>query len=1379
MALAAQKPLKRKRGKMSGNTMRGFLKGSSGIHPLKAKTTYIGRLEDSDLCLKNGGIEDRHALIELSDTENCFVLQDLNSVNGTFVNDCRIQNAAVRLAPGDVLRFGFGGDSYEMAVETIPSVLCPPVSQRSPWPGHLQLIEDARSYSAPGTTSQLPALSSLSSASAPGGLVQGGSVAVPRPPLRKRAASAGNRRAATTYSTDNSGPPAITRGAWTNTPGRSVENRPPISTFQSLELLLHDKEQQILGMQDEISRLAVFESKSKHKDGIIVTLRDEVAVLKHQLTEANNDEPEITQHLVTLGYEIKAKKEEIEMLKDQITKLQKGSSEVMRHSLTERDLEIAKLKKEAEQLKKDNGIITGLVTSLQREVTAKEHQLLQVNAEVERLRKVVQEKSSQLADMSAKFSRMREANNHQEELVAKEKELVTQRHNVKQLESRLKEMESEIEQLRGQQDNMKRSVSEERLAQEQLRDELERTRLQLQEMGRKERLVRVDLEQAQARLERFRSRILQTTYSAPGVQSPKEALSDQQVIEEMKQIIDEREELKEKLQEAMGLKAAEEEKRLRDMEGLSRALEESEARLRTDFVNRVKQEFETLQALSVDQTLLWVQNAVTGILNIPLLWLHQLEQSLVDAGIDVSSCEGGISGCVQLLPQKLHEAEEQAKTLQEQVDQMQNSRDREREEQLNALQAECKQQMEEEFRRWQSEVQEQHEQQLAEALALEKEQLAEALALEKEKGLEAVEEEKRRHEETELRLQKLSENAAVKCQEVETLTLQLKNTSQALDEARKMEVDLREELAAQKRQQKAESQELRNRIEVEGRSHLKEVTEFKEQIRQHSRTIVALEERLLTVSKQQRVAEEERVILSGKLKDARKELEEMERNRSMKQPVQTPSPLIVPTASDIHAQEQICSALQKELAESRMQILAQQDVIVGLRRDLAGANAKMSDLAGELSERQKVELEQNQSLVRSQALELSTLRQQLAKMSQLVDKKNEELQGRNAELRAYKEKLEEQKAMRKEKEMQCKKLQQELSERDNQPQQSVVHTELQDKVNSDLAMVAAQCRGDRHEEVIQRQREALAELRTRMRALEQAHTPRTSQEEALQNLMTLKKELAALQAQRTLSNDESPGSSLQRNDEAQMKQQGESFALSNASIERTSLLEMSETLDLSERTYLDLVKALSSLLNVKELSGSLSLKHVPQDERESLGKARQRDVHLLNGCIGQLKTQLVRKDELLGSYEKDLEQLRCLQVTLHKKQADAESLQGQLQSQIEENSLLRESMERMQSHFDQEKRLSKAIKHRKTIHVEQLERKGSKSPSHSCVKEDIHGKAEVRRKMTEEKLKRKDYEIEVLKRELRKQGQDLCDTTTRLINLQNSLAMKQRKLPEE
>ncbi|XP_069775044.1 forkhead-associated domain-containing protein 1-like isoform X2 [Narcine bancroftii] len=1343
---------------MSGNSMKGFLKGSSGIYALKTKTTCIGQRADSDLCLKNGGIEERHAVIELSDSENCFVLRDLNSVNGTFVNDCRIQNAAVRLAPGDVLHFGFGGDIYELVVDTASSVFCPPVSHRSAWPGPLQLIDNPKSSSCPA--SQLPALSTLSFASAPDRLVRGGCATLPRPPVRKRAVSAGSRRVAVSYSTDISSPPTMTRGAWTNTPGRSVGNGLPVSTPQSLELLLQEKEQQILRMQDEVSRLAVSENKSKHKDSIIVRLRDEVAGLKHQLTQTNHprEEEEITQQLVTLGREIKAKKEEIEMLKDQMTKLQKGSSEVVRYSLTERDREIAKLRSEAELLKKDNNIITGLVTSLQREISAKEQQLLRVNAEGEKLRKVIQEKNSQVAAMSAKFSRMRD---HQEELVAKEREVVTHEHHVKELESRTKELESENKLLRSQQEDMKMRASEEMQARERLQDELEGTKLQLQEISRREHLVRVELEQAQARLERFRSRILQSTYSAPGVQSPKEAVTDQQVIEQMKQIIEERAAFKEKLKHEVDTKAVEEEERLSNVEGLRRALEESEVHLHADFRSRVKQELETLQALSVDQSLLWVQKVTIGILSSALSWLNQLEQSLMDAGLDVSSCEGGISRCVQLMQENFRKAEQQVKVLQEQMDQMENARDRDRQEHQNALQAIFEQQMKEEFKSWQSEVEEQH-----------KQQLAETLALEKEKGLRAVEEEQRRHKETELHLQELRESEVVKCQEVEALKWQLMSVSQALEEAKKTEVTVQEELSAQKRCQVTESQELRNQIGIERRNHQKETAEFKEQIRQHSWTIVSLEERLLTITKQQRTAEGERGQLEDKLKDALKELEELGRNQAVEASVQPSSPVITPVVPDVPAQDQVCTLLQKELEECRMQILAQQEVIMGLRKDLASTNAKMSDLAGELSEKQKVELEQNRALVCSQALELNHLRQQLVKMSQLVEKKNEELQSRTAELRACKEKMDQQKAAKKEKDVQCKKLQQELGERESQRNQGTAHTELQDHVKSDLAMVAAQCKGHRHEEVIQRQREAMAELRARIKTLEQGCSPRTTQEEALQHLTVLKKQLADLQIQRMLSNNETPGRSAQSHDEAEMKQRSDSFDTCQGSIERSALLEMSDALDLSERTYLDLVRGLSGLLDVKELSGSLLLKHIPQDERQKLEKARERDGELMTGRIVQLKSRLERKDELLGNYEKDLKRLRCSQIALHKKQADVESLQERLQSQIEENSLIRESMERMQMHFDQEKKLNKGMRQRKTIHAEQLDGKRTKSPSHSCVKEDIHGKTEARRKMMEEKLKRRDYEIEILKRELRKQGQDLCDTTTQLVNLQNSLVCR-------
>ena len=61
-------------------------------------------------------------MIEYSEQENCFVLQDLNTAQGTYVNDCRVQNATVRLAPGDVLAFGFGSTPYQFEVENPQAV---------------------------------------------------------------------------------------------------------------------------------------------------------------------------------------------------------------------------------------------------------------------------------------------------------------------------------------------------------------------------------------------------------------------------------------------------------------------------------------------------------------------------------------------------------------------------------------------------------------------------------------------------------------------------------------------------------------------------------------------------------------------------------------------------------------------------------------------------------------------------------------------------------------------------------------------------------------------------------------------------------------------------------------------------------------------------------------------------------------------------------------------------------------------------------------------------------------------------------------------------------------------------------------------------------
>lgn len=77
----------------------------------------------------------------------------------------------------------------------------------------------------------------------------------------------------------------------------------------------------------------------------------------------------------------------------------------------------------------------------------------------------------------------------------------------------------------------------------------------------------------------------------------------------------------------------------------------------------------------------------------------------------------------------------------------------------------------------------------------------------------------------------------------------------------------------------------------------------------------------------------------------------------------------------------------------------QDELIKTLRRDLAGASAKLSDVHGEMTEKQKRELERNKQLVLDQQRELSDNRAQMAKLSEIVDKQTKQLESLKMELR--------------------------------------------------------------------------------------------------------------------------------------------------------------------------------------------------------------------------------------------------------------------------------------------------------------------------------------------------------------------------------------------
>ncbi|XP_073173243.1 forkhead-associated domain-containing protein 1 isoform X2 [Lepidochelys kempii] len=1262
--------------------MKAFLKSSDGVFMLRAKVTTIGRHEDSDLVLKSIGIEDHHAVIEFSDSESSFVLQDFNSLHGTFVNDCHIQNAAVKVGAGDILRFGSGGTSYELVIENTSQMSCPPMKHRTAWPGQLQLISEIKLYTPSTAPPQLPFLQSQHPSSVHNSWIHGTNGTTPHPPNRKRPVSAWGRSMTSSFSPDTfNRPTAVRQGN-----GQSGASGVPLSGSHHMDLLLQEKDEIILKMKDEISRLLGFESESKHKDTVIANLQDEIAVMTKKMAQAARNDVESTQKLLTFERDIEAKTGEIKALKEQISSLQRDSSQVLCHSLSERDLEIANLKKEGEKLRRNQGLTTGLVTSLQRDISAKEQRILQLKLNADKLKKENREKDNQLAVISAK--------------------------RIGELELQVKGLQGEMQKNRTEQEIITSRLAEKTKAEEELKKECERKCLQLQEMGRREGLIKADLEQAKAQLECFKRQMIEIFYSQEA-EIP-ETVTDQQLMEKIRQITNENlqnHEEEKLLQEEMSSKDSEEKEVSESVEMLKKSLDEFQAFLNTSYCSSsLKREICNLQDLCIDPSVLWIHTPVVEILSSLLSWVEAMEQLLHDVGIDMSCSDKGMASYMKSLLENNHETMGRIQTLQAQLDKLQESQNSVLHEKLNELKVEHERELQDKIK----------------LILLEKEEenkkiLDSAVAQEKDKLKESVEEEKKKVQHLENQWRHLTEVIELKMKEEESVNAKLIEAVDSLEEARKREAMLQEHLLMQDKHLtliQDENELLKQKIQ-------KEIMEYKEQIKQHSETIVALEDRLLEATQHQKNIEEENLALWEKIEIFQKE------------PQQSTSSI----SQELSDNEEAHVLLIGELAAARKEILSKQAIILGLKKDLSEAKARMSDMIGELSEKQKMELERNLILVRSQESELNVLREKLFEMSDLVDKKDKDLRTSAEELRLAKEKLKKLKNAAKEKESEFEKLPQTDVHASNTTKDEVPKTKK--KQNLDLADLGAKCKGLRHEEIIQRQKDALTELRDRIKTLEKTQSL-TVKEKVPEPLIVLKKDLSEKIAQKIGLEKERVPSSIKKM-EAKLPSHFPN-TYSNVALERTAKLEMSDALDLSEKMYLNLIHALGSLMNVKELTGVQSVKHLSQDEREKVRMERQKDLELLYDKISKLKSRLERKEELLKEYESDIGQLRANKVSLQAYQAEITKLEDDVYREAEENALLKEALERTQFQLNQEKRLNRAVKLHKS-HLEELEKRSEKlSPCRTCSQKDRARKPGPKTKSFPEKLKTTDHVIETFKR---------------------------------
>lgn len=96
--------------------------------------------------------------------------------------------------------------------------------------------------------------------------------------------------------------------------------------------------------------------------------------------------------------------------------------------------------------------------------------------------------------------------------------------------------------------------------------------------------------------------------------------------------------------------------------------------------------------------------------------------------------------------------------------------------------------------------------------------------------------------------------------------------------------------------------------------------------------------------------------------------------------------------------EGVIAQLRRDNNQLLQQLQESDNVIANLRRDVAGMTARLTDMAGELSESQKEEMERHKLLAKQQDFELSECRTQLAKLSDVVDKQTSEIKELNNDL---------------------------------------------------------------------------------------------------------------------------------------------------------------------------------------------------------------------------------------------------------------------------------------------------------------------------------------------------------------------------------------------
>ncbi|KAM8927141.1 coiled-coil domain-containing protein 27 [Pelodytes ibericus] len=366
--------------------------------------------------------------------------------------------------------------------------------------------------------------------------------------------------------------------------------------------ILHEKERCLLKLGEEINRLSRYEEESRRKDDIICTLREEIWQLQSDLDQAvqtknvlekedtalppsnqlnrpsENDqldfgEPHIGLHItekpadsgssgrnldnnpedpvkasISVTFDLDMDVDKREMIQMETESLRKESAEEVQirgledgcMQVPDLQADMSQLQDELDTLKKDHDMTKGMVISLQRIVSLQESQLRKTHSEKEVLQRELSERGMQIQAMSAKFSCLREERKHVEIMATIEKENYSLRELVSELKSELTKRNDMIGNFKNDISNLQKEVAEYEIQTAKYERDKREMQSKAEDLEYSEQCIKVSLEGFQSRFERFRSKILQATFSPPGTKCPQVQITDNEILEAMQKIISDR-----------------------------------------------------------------------------------------------------------------------------------------------------------------------------------------------------------------------------------------------------------------------------------------------------------------------------------------------------------------------------------------------------------------------------------------------------------------------------------------------------------------------------------------------------------------------------------------------------------------------------------------------------------------------------------------------------------------------------------------------------------------------------------------------------------------------------------------------------------------------